>query len=134
MIITFSCDAQITAQTHTRFYKFRIVLNIFLVHFETLDQFSPSSFEIRGFSHFNQILVSLFDVSYTFQDYIWVIYIVWHIFAFMLSQIILWNTFEMSNKLNKIWLKWLNPRISKDEGLNSKIHWKLRDKNIFNPS
>jgi len=48
----------------------------------------------------------------------------------------------MSNKLNKIGLKWLNPRILKDEGLNwskvlkwtnSKIHWKLRDKNIFNP-
>jgi len=43
----------------------------------------------------------------------------------------------MSNKLNKIWLKGLNLRISKDEGLNwskvlkwtnSKIQWKLRDK------
>jgi len=60
----------------------------------------------------------------------------------MLSQILLWNALEMSNKLNKIWLKTLNLRISKDEGLNwskiskwtnYKIHWKLRDKNIFNP-
>jgi len=33
-----------------------------LVHFETLDHFSPSSFEIRGFSYFNQILLGLFDV------------------------------------------------------------------------
>ena len=42
----------------------------------------------------------------------------------------------MSNKLYKIWLKGLNPRISKDEGLNwfkvskwtnFKIHLKLRD-------
>jgi len=36
----------------------------------------------------------------------------------MLSQILLWNTLEMLNKLNKIWLKRLNPWISKDEGLN----------------
>jgi len=33
-----------------------------------LDQFSHSSFEIRGFSPFNQILVGLFDVLYTFYD------------------------------------------------------------------
>jgi len=39
-----------------------------LVHFETWDQFSPSSFEIREFSPFNQILLGLFDVSYAFQD------------------------------------------------------------------
>ena len=79
---------------------------------------------------------SLFDVSYTFQDCTWVVYIVWHIFVLMLSQILLWNTLKISNKLNKIWLKRLNPRISKDEGLNwskvlkwtnFKIHWKLRD-------
>jgi len=37
-----------------------------LVYFETLDQFSPSSFGIREFSHFNQILLGLFDVSYAF--------------------------------------------------------------------
>jgi len=89
-----------------------------LVHFETLDQFSLSSFEICGFSPFNQILLDLFDVSYTFHDCVSVVYIVWHIFAFMLSQIVLWNALEMSNKFNKIWLKWLNPRISKDKGLN----------------
>jgi len=40
-----------------------------LIHFETLNQFSPSSFEIRGFSPFNQILLGLFDISYAFQDY-----------------------------------------------------------------
>jgi len=39
-----------------------------LIYFETFDQFSPSSFEIRGFSPFNQILLGLFDVSYAFQD------------------------------------------------------------------
>jgi len=107
-----------------------------LVHFGTLNQFSHSSFEIRGFSPFNQNLLGLFDVSYAFQDCIWVIYNVCHIFALMLSKILLWNALEMSNKLNKIWLKGLNPRISKDEGLNwskvskwtnSKIYWKLRD-------
>jgi len=108
-----------------------------LVHFETLNQFNPSSFEIREFSPFNQILSGLFDVSYAFQDYIWVVYIVWHIFVLMLSQILLWNLLEMSNKLNKIWLKELNLCTSKDEGLNwfkilkwinSKIHWKLMTK------
>jgi len=33
-----------------------------------LDQFNHSSFEIRGFSHFNQILLSLFDALYAFYD------------------------------------------------------------------
>jgi len=33
------------------------------VHFEILNQFSPSSFEIRGFIPFNQIFLSLFDIS-----------------------------------------------------------------------
>jgi len=33
-----------------------------------MDQFSPASFEIRRFRHFNQILLGLFDVSYAFQD------------------------------------------------------------------
>jgi len=60
-----------------------------LVHFETLDQFSFSSFDIRGFSPFIQILLSLFDVSYAFQDCIWVVYNVWHIFTLTLSQILL---------------------------------------------
>jgi len=104
-----------------------------LVHFETLNQFSPSSFKIHGFSPFNQI--SLFDVSCAYHDCIWVVSIVWHIFTLMLSQIPLWNAFEMSNKLDKIWLKGLNSRISKNERLNwskvlkwtnSKIHLKLR--------
>jgi len=81
-----------------------------LVHFETLDQFSTSSFEIRGFSPFNQILLVLFNVSYAFQvqDCIWIVYIVWHIFALMLSQILIWNVLKMSNKLTNIWLKELN--------------------------
>jgi len=113
-----------------------------LVPFETFDQFSHLSFEIRGFSLFNQILLSLFDVSYASQDCIWVVYIVWHIFVLMLSQILLWNAFEMSNKHNKIWLKWLNSRVSKDERLNwskvskwtnFKIYRKSRDKKIFDP-
>jgi len=39
-----------------------------LVYFETLDQFSPSYFKIRGFSPFNQILLSLFDISNTFHN------------------------------------------------------------------
>jgi len=31
---------------------------------------------------------------------------------------LLWNTFETLNKINKIWLKWLNLGISKVGGLN----------------
>jgi len=89
-----------------------------LVHFKTLDKFSRSSFEIRGYSLVNKILVGLFDVSYAFQDSIWVVYTVWHIFDLILNQILLWNALEMSNKLNKIWLKGLNSCVSKDEWLN----------------
>jgi len=39
-----------------------------LIHFETLDQFSLSSFEIHEFSHFNQILLNLFDISNMFHN------------------------------------------------------------------
>jgi len=39
-----------------------------LVYFETLNQFSPPSFEIREFSPFNQILLSLFDISNAFHN------------------------------------------------------------------
>ena len=63
-------------------------------------------------------MLGLFDVSYVFQDCIWVIYSVWYIFALILSQILSWNMFEMSNKLNKIWLKGQNPSISKNERVN----------------
>jgi len=42
-----------------------------LVNFETLDQSNPSSFEIHGFSPFNQILLSLFDISSAFHNSIW---------------------------------------------------------------
>ena len=61
-------------------------------------------------------MLSLFDVSYVFQDCIWIVYSVWYIFALIL--ILLWNAFEISKKLNKIWLKGLNTRISKDEWVN----------------
>jgi len=37
---------------------------------------------------------------------------------FYSDSILLWNTFETSNKPNKIWLKGLNPHISKIENLN----------------
>jgi len=77
-----------------------------LVYFKILDQFSLSSFEIREFSYFNQILIGLFNVLYAFQDCIWVVRTVWHIFALILSQIWLWNALEMLNKHNKIWLKY----------------------------
>jgi len=36
--------------------------------FETLYQFSPSSLKVREFSAFNQILLSLSDVSSAFHD------------------------------------------------------------------
>jgi len=101
-----------------------------------LDQFSTLFFEIREFSPFNQILLSLFDISSTFHNSIWLNIKVKMCQRVQTTQIQSWNAFETSNKSNKIWLKLLNPRISKDEGLNwskvskwtnSKIHWKLRD-------
>jgi len=42
-----------------------------LVNFEILDQFNYSSFEIRGFNHFNQILLSLFDILSAIHNSIW---------------------------------------------------------------
>jgi len=39
-----------------------------LVHFKTLDQFNPLSFEIHKFSLFNQILLSLFDIPNAFYN------------------------------------------------------------------
>jgi len=39
-----------------------------LIFFEILDQFSHSYFKIRGFSPFNQILLSLFDISSAFHN------------------------------------------------------------------
>jgi len=42
-----------------------------LVNFETLDQFSYSFSEIRGFILFNQILLSLFGISIAFHNSIW---------------------------------------------------------------
>jgi len=39
-----------------------------LVYFETLNQFSLSSFEIHEFSHFNKILLSLFDILSAFYS------------------------------------------------------------------
>jgi len=58
--------------------EYYLVLNTFLslnfqsilefVNFKILDQFSHLSFEIREFSHFNHILLYLFDVLYV-SDY-----------------------------------------------------------------
>jgi len=42
-----------------------------LVYFEILNQFSPSTFEMHGFSLFNQILLSLFDILSAFHNNIW---------------------------------------------------------------
>jgi len=53
------------------FLFFNFYWNLKLVNFEILDQFSHSSFEIREFSHFNQILLCLFDISNTFHNSIW---------------------------------------------------------------
>jgi len=47
-----------------------------------------------------------------------VVYPAWHISASMLAKKLSWNMFEMSNKLNKILLKGLNPNICKVGGLN----------------
>jgi len=43
-----------------------------LVYFKNFDQFNFSSFEIRGFNPFNQILLSLFDISSAFHNNIWI--------------------------------------------------------------
>jgi len=50
------------------FFNFNRILE--LVYLEILNQFSFSSFEICRFNFFNQILLSLFDVLYAFQNYI----------------------------------------------------------------
>jgi len=49
---------------------------------------SPSTLKMREFSSFNQILLSLSDVSSALHDSIWIIYTVWHIFSSMLTQIL----------------------------------------------
>jgi len=53
-----------------------------------------------------------------FHDNILVVCTIWHIFISILANKLSWNTFKMSNKLNKIWLKELNLHISKIEKLN----------------
>jgi len=45
-----------------------------LVHFKLLDQFSSSFFKIHEFSHFNQILLDLFNV-YTYFRIIFELFI-----------------------------------------------------------
>jgi len=40
------------------------------------------------FNPFNQILLSLSDVSSAFHDSIWIIYTVWHIFVSVLTQML----------------------------------------------
>jgi len=39
-----------------------------LVYFKTLNQFNHLSFEIREFSYYNEILLSLFDISSAFYN------------------------------------------------------------------
>ena len=76
-----------------------------LVHFETLDQFSSSSFKICEFSPFNLILLGLFDVLYVLWNCIWVVYTIWHIFTLILSQIIMkhaWNVKKILQNLIKM--------------------------------
>jgi len=51
--------------------------------FKIFDQFSYSFLKIHEFSHFNPILLSLYDVWSSFHDSIWIVYTVWHIFASM---------------------------------------------------
>ena len=67
----------------------KLSVNFEISLFWNLDQFSHLSLEIRKFNFFNQILIGLFDVLYAFHDCIWVVYNVWHIFALILSQILL---------------------------------------------
>jgi len=43
---------------------------------------------MREFNPFNQILLSLSDVSNIFYDSIWIIYTVWYIFVSVLTQIL----------------------------------------------
>jgi len=70
---------------------------------------------IRRFSHFNQILLSLFDISSVFHNSIWLNIKVKMCQTVWTTQIQPWNVYETSNKPNKIWLKGLNPHILKDE-------------------
>jgi len=89
-----------------------------LVYLKTLNQFNHSYLKICGFSHFNQILLNLFNISFAFYNNIWfniktkMCQIIWT------TQIQSWNAYETSNKSNKIWLKWLNSPILKDGELN----------------
>ena len=91
-----------------------------LVYFKILDQFSLSSFEIHEFSSFNQILLSLFDISSVFHNSIWLNIKASKNMSNSInnSNTIFWNVYETSNKPNKILLKKLNLRILKDEWLN----------------
>jgi len=43
-------------------------LTLELVHFKNFDPFSLSSFEICIFNHFNQILLSLFDILNAYHN------------------------------------------------------------------
>ena len=53
------------------FFSFNFQWILKLVHFKILDQFSHLSFEIREFNSFNQILLTLFDISSAFHNGIW---------------------------------------------------------------
>jgi len=88
------------------------------ISLEILVQFSLLTSELCEFSHFKQILLSLFNVSTAFHDSIWYVYTVWHTFVSILAKKKSWNAFETSIKLNKIWLKWLNSHNFEVGGLN----------------
>ena len=105
-------------------YKFeRFICKKYSIKINDID--FPKDIHSRKFSSsnyiqrpFNQILLSLFVVSNAFHDNIWL-----NIEAKMCqtvykTQILSWNALKMLDILNKIWLKGLNPCISKDEELN----------------
>jgi len=88
------------------------------------------------YSPFIQILLSLFDISNELYNSIWLSIKAKMCQTIYTTQIQSWYAYERSNKSNKIWLKGLNSRISKDERLNwskvlkwtnFKINWKLRN-------
>jgi len=64
-------------QGHTNFIGLNMFLffnlqwNLELVYFKILDQFNYSSIKICEFNLFNQILLSLFDISSVFYNSIW---------------------------------------------------------------
>jgi len=73
---------------------------------------------MREFNQFYQILLSLFDILNVFYDNILVNIKTKMCQTVQTIQILSLNGLAMSDQLNKIWLKGLNLRISKDKRLN----------------